>query len=97
PALGRGIAADHQRPPRLHRVDVLAPRHELRGPQAEVDAAAQPFRPADLPVAVEVAKRLRDVALASQLYGPQAAEEEEEDGSADDDQRQQARLQFSTR
>src|SRR5438105_7194530 len=97
PALRRRFASHDQRPARLYRIDILAPRDELRRPQPEIDPAAQPLRPGHLPVAVQVAPGLRHLALAGKLHRPDSAQEKEEDGSAEDDQRQRARLQFSIR
>jgi len=95
PALRGRFAADHDGRTALHRVDLLAARDQRGRPEAEVDPAAQPLRPAHRPVAVQIAPKLRHVPLARQLHSADPAEEEEEDGRPEDDQEQQALLQGS--
>src|SRR6267154_2368021 len=92
-AFRRRLAPQDHHPARLHRVDVLTSENQLRGPHAEVDPSAQPLRPRDLPVAVEVPPRRRHLALPRELHRPQPGEKKEQDRGADDDQRQDARLQ----
>src|SRR5260370_31049607 len=85
-------AADHQRGTRLDRVDVLAARHQRRGPHAKIDSAAQPLDGRDRPVAVEIAQRRRHVSLGGKLYGAHSTQEKERQRKAENEEHHGPRL-----
>jgi hypothetical protein len=76
--------------------DVRAPVVSL--PEPEIEAAAQPLDVRDLAVAIEVAHRLRHLALPRKLQSAQPREEEEGDGEdQDESEKRSISLQDSTR
>jgi hypothetical protein len=91
-----GIAAHHQDLPALGVDDLGAP--VVAQPEAEIDAASQPFGEGDLAVAIEVSQWGRHFAFPRELDGPQAREEEEGNRKDEDESQQElVALQDSTR
>jgi hypothetical protein len=66
--------------------------------QAEIEAAAEPLDEGNVSVAVQIAQRVRYLALAGKLHGAQTGEEEEGHREDEDEGQEGAiALQDSTR